>query len=179
MLINKEDLQEGDVLVDCDGDAAVVKLTPKGLHAEYISRRFGVMDIFALGSTDKVSTWWVEHRPLGQHAHLVVEDDEGDSVIVGPALPFEPLAPSSAAKRGYEILKSRDGKYGNINQEVAVETAKLWGSYLGIELDATKANVLMVLHKIARQKVDPEDNDHYDDGIGYMSMAAYAKERNL
>ena len=105
------------------------------------------------------------------------DDEEGDRVVMGPAMFVEHdrVTVGSAARKAAQILDDREDKYNNRDQTVAKVTAGLWSAFLGVEISAADANLMMAMHKMARTRVD-KDRDHYDDGCGYMSMALYAEK---
>ena len=49
--------------------------------------------------------------------------------------------------------------------------ADFWSFYLGIDINAGEAAMMMALVKVARQKHRPDNADNYIDAIGYPAVA--------
>ena len=75
------------------------------------------------------------------------------------------------AAKAADILESRSDKYDNASQPVQTLTAGFWTTIIGARVTPRDVCIMMTLHKIARMMVDPADEDHYVDGVGYLSLA--------
>lgn len=76
------------------------------------------------------------------------------------------------------ICRDRNYLYGKPEQSFD-EIAKVWSFYLGIELNAKDAAIMLALFKVARMKTSVKLNkDNFLDAIGYMACAyEVAQER--
>lgn len=76
------------------------------------------------------------------------------------------------------ICRDRNYLYGKPEQSFD-EIAKAWSFYLGIELKAEDAAIMLALFKVARMKTSVKMNkDNFLDAIGYMACAyEVAQER--
>lgn len=75
----------------------------------------------------------------------------------------------------------RNNQYGEPNQDFS-RTAKMWGAYLGINLEAHDVAAMMVMLKVSRIRWDPEKFDSWLDLAGYAACgwdcaAEYSKRK--
>ncbi len=54
---------------------------------------------------------------------------------------------------------------------------KLWSAYLGITVNPVDVGAMLALFKIARAKANPDHEDSWVDGIGYLALAGEIAER--
>lgn len=55
--------------------------------------------------------------------------------------------------------------------------AKLWSAYLGVEITARHAAMMLVLLKVARTMTGEHNRDDYADAAGYLALAWAIAER--
>ena len=73
-------------------------------------------------------------------------------------------------ERANELISiDRDKEYGSAKENFEV-IAKLWGAYLGKELDAVDVSILMALLKISRLKRNKKKLDSWQDAAGYIAL---------
>lgn len=77
--------------------------------------------------------------------------------------------------RAAQILSERNKKYDNASLAVPVKMAELMSAYFGRTFTAEDACHVMVLHKLARMTVDPDDVDHPVDAAAYLSLGWKAR----
>lgn len=83
--------------------------------------------------------------------------------------------PDEVVARAAQILSDRADKYDNASLAVPVKMAELMSAYFGRTFTAEDACHVMVLHKLARAAVDPDDVDHPVDAAAYLSLAWKAR----
>jgi hypothetical protein len=67
------------------------------------------------------------------------------------------------------INDDRENTYGAPEDNLGL-TARFWGLWLGIRLEAHDVATLMELSKIARRKNQPTFKDNYTDAAGYAAL---------
>ncbi len=80
------------------------------------------------------------------------------------------------------LFKAKDLVYGDRNDSYGhphddfTRTAGLWSAFLGVEISAEEAALMMVLLKLSREK-NKHDDDNIVDGHGYLLVAGRIRER--
>jgi len=82
---------------------------------------------------------------------------------------------SLPSERATEIVKGdRAKKYGDPTP-IAVMAAQLWGDWLGLRIRPVDVQMMMALHKIARERFAPQE-DNLTDICGYVNIYERTKE---
>lgn len=68
------------------------------------------------------------------------------------------------------MAEERGRKYGDF-RENHEHIAALWSAFLGIEIRADQAALMVALIKIARTRTSPDEPDHYIDAAAYLAGA--------
>ena len=68
------------------------------------------------------------------------------------------------------VTADRGETHGHLTDNFE-QIASFWSAYLGQEIDPVDVAMMMVLTKISRQRVGSRDMDHYEDILGYGSIA--------
>ncbi len=84
--------------------------------------------------------------------------------------------PQSLIERAIELVYGdRNDDYGHPHDDFT-RTAGLWSAFLGVEITAEEAALMMVLLKLSREKNKHKD-DNTIDSHGYLLVAGRIRER--
>lgn len=79
------------------------------------------------------------------------------------------------SERATEIVKGdRAIRYGNPTP-IAITASELWSDWLGVKVTPTDVQMMMALHKVAREKHAPQE-DNLTDICGYVNIYERTKE---
>ena len=69
------------------------------------------------------------------------------------------------------VMKDRAATHGEMEDNFML-IARYWSAHLGHKVEPVDVGVMMTLLKIARAKGNPQYEDNYVDGAGYLACAA-------
>jgi hypothetical protein len=86
------------------------------------------------------------------------------------------LTLASSLSEAIEVLDQRGADHGDY-VELHRRIAQLWSAYLSVSIEPHQVAALMVLLKLARSELNPENNDNFVDLAGYAAI--YAELRKI
>jgi len=83
--------------------------------------------------------------------------------------------PELPSERATAVVRGRAAKQYGDPRPIAITASELWSDWLGVKVRPTDVQMMMALHKIARERHAPQE-DNLTDICGYVNIYERTKE---